>query len=67
VDYGGEVHQEGVAYGLDNRTLVLSHGLLDELVMGFQQPQHAASLAPIWRLKPTMSVNMMAASLRVSA
>src|SRR5437870_3522055 len=26
-----------------------------------------ASLAPTWRLKPTMSVNMMAASLRVSA
>src|SRR5713101_4827021 len=26
-----------------------------------------ASSAPIWRLKPTMSVNMMAASLRVSA
>src|SRR5437867_5450959 len=26
-----------------------------------------ASSAPIWRLKPTMSVNMKAASLRVSA
>ena len=43
-----------------------SHRLLDDLVMDVQQPQRAGFIAPIWRLKPTMSVNMIAASRRFS-
>ena len=46
---------------------MLSHRLVDDLVMHVQQPQHARFMSTHQRLKLTMSVNMMAASLRVSA
>src|SRR6266850_5942409 len=41
MDYGGEVHQEGIADSFDDRAVMLSHRLLDELIMDVQQPQHA--------------------------
>jgi hypothetical protein len=64
----GELHQEPIPGGLNEVPLMLSDHLLDNLVMCVQPPQHARFIAaPIWRLKPTMSVNMMAANFRVSA
>ena len=41
VDHGREVDQEGIAHGFDDRAMMLSDGLLDELVMDVQQPQRA--------------------------
>ncbi len=66
VNHGGEIDQKGVANGFDDVAVMCSRGLLQELIMDLQQAQGLASLAPIWRLKPTMSVNMIAANLRVS-
>jgi hypothetical protein len=62
----GEVDQEGVAHGFNDRAMRLRNGLLDELSMYLQQAYMRGSSAPIWRLKPTMSVNMIAARRRVS-
>ena len=41
MDDGGKVHQEGITDGFDDVAVMLSHGLLDDLVMDVQQPQHA--------------------------
>jgi hypothetical protein len=64
-----EVHEKGIAHNLDDGAMMLTYRLLDEAIMDVQQPQHTgfviAHLAA--RLKPTMSVNMIAASRRVSA
>jgi len=38
VDYGGEVHQEGITDGLNDVAVILSHSLLDDLVVDGQQP-----------------------------
>jgi len=46
MDYGGEVHEEGIADGLDDMAVVVGHRPLDELVMEVQQPQHPAFVAP---------------------
>jgi hypothetical protein len=62
----GEVHQERIADGFNDRAVVDSGGLLDDLIMQREQAQGAAFIFPIWRLKPTMSLNMMAARRRVS-
>ena len=36
-----EVDQEGITNGFDDMAVMFSHCLLDNLVMHFQQPQHA--------------------------
>src|SRR5262245_22576203 len=43
--YRGEIHQERIAHGLDDLAMMLSHRLVDDLVMSFQQPQHAGFVA----------------------
>ena len=58
---------ESHPHDLNDLPVMLSHRLVDDLVMHVQQPQHARFVSTHQRLKPTMSVNMMAASLRVSA
>ena len=41
VNDGGKVHQEGVAHGFDDRAMMFSNGLLNNLVMDIEQAQHA--------------------------
>ena len=41
VDDGGKVDQEGIADSLDDRAVMRSYGLLNNLIMDVQQPQHA--------------------------
>ena len=45
MDDGGKVHQEGIADGFDDRAVMRSHRLLDELIMDVQQPQRAGFIA----------------------
>jgi hypothetical protein len=67
VDYRGEVYQERITDGFNDVTVMLSHSLFDDRLCTASSRNMRASSAPIWRLKPTMSVNMIAASRRVSA
>jgi hypothetical protein len=41
VDHRGEFHQKSVTSSLNHVAIVLNHSLSHELVMGFQQSQHA--------------------------
>jgi len=67
VDYGGELDQKAIAGGFNDVPVMPTHRVLDHLIMRLQERRNMrASSAPICRLKPTMSVNIMAASLRVS-
>ena len=45
MDDGREVYQKGIPNGLDDRAMMFSHRLLDDLIMHFQQPQHAGFVA----------------------
>ena len=38
VDDRGKVYQEGITNSLDDRAVMFGHSLLDDLIMGFQQP-----------------------------
>jgi hypothetical protein len=42
---GGEIHQECIAHRFDNRTMMLTHRLLNALIMYVEQPQHAGFVA----------------------
>ena len=46
VNYGGKIHQKGVTNSFDNVTMMLGHGLLDELVMDGEALQHAGFVGP---------------------
>ena len=65
MDDGGEFDQEGVAHRFDDLALMrqLTACWMSWLWMASSCSVRASS-APIWRLKPTMSVNMIAASRR---
>jgi len=45
VDDRRKVHQERIADGLDDVAVMLSDGLLDELVMDGEHPQHAGFIS----------------------
>src|SRR5262245_53636822 len=45
LDHGGKLHEEAIPGGLSEVTVVLTYGLLDELVVELQQPQHASFVA----------------------
>jgi hypothetical protein len=42
MDDGGKLEQEAVAGSLNHVTRILSHGLLDDVIVGSQQPQRAS-------------------------
>src|SRR5262249_11085364 len=46
VDDGRKVYQERIVDRLDDVAVILSHRLLDDLVMSLQQPQHAGFISP---------------------
>jgi hypothetical protein len=66
VHYRRKVYQEGVTDSLDDRAVMFGDSLLGNLVRLSGSRSVRTSLLPIWRLNPTMSVNMIAASRRVS-
>src|SRR5712692_654050 len=41
VDHGREVHQKGIAHCLDDVAVMFGDGLLSDLIVNFQHPQHA--------------------------
>jgi hypothetical protein len=41
IDYRGKVHEEGIAHQLDDVAVMFRNGVLDDVVMHIQQPQHA--------------------------
>ena len=41
VNDGGKIYQEGITDGFDDRAVMRSHRLLNELIMDVQQPQRA--------------------------
>jgi hypothetical protein len=41
VDDGGKVHQKGITDSFDDHTTMRSHGLLNNLIVDVEQPQHA--------------------------
>src|SRR5262249_9129300 len=43
---GGKVDQEAIAHGFDDLAVVFCDRLLNQLVMHFQQPQHARFIGP---------------------
>jgi hypothetical protein len=45
VNNGGEVHEEGIPNGLDDRAVMFSNGPLDNLIMDVKEPQHAGFIA----------------------
>src|SRR5262245_1818380 len=45
VDDGGEVYQEGVAHNLNDRAVMLSDRLANDVIMHLEQPQHAGLVA----------------------
>ena len=45
VDDGREVHQKGIADGFDDRAVMVSYGLLNEVIMDVEQAQHAGFVA----------------------
>src|SRR5262245_26295405 len=45
MDHRREVHQEGIADGFDDMAVMLSDGLLDQLVVGVQQAQRTSFVA----------------------
>src|SRR5215207_8457736 len=38
--HGGKIDQKGIPYSFDEYAVALSDGLLEEVIMGVQQPQH---------------------------
>ncbi len=46
MDDGGKVHEKGITDGFDDVAMMVSHCLLDNLIMDFQQPQHAGFVRP---------------------
>ena len=41
VDDGRKIDQEGIADGFDDVPVMSAHGLLNQLIMDIEQPQHA--------------------------
>jgi len=46
VDHGREIDQEGITDSFNDRAVMFSDGVLNELVMNLQQAQHAGFVGP---------------------
>jgi hypothetical protein len=46
VDHGGEIYQKAISQCLDNVAVMVSYGLLNDLIMDCEHAQHAGFISP---------------------